>query len=93
MLAGNGIDPFTGELLQWELINTWNPRKKDPSAHSVKKFRHLPTADHINPASDILDIEICSWFINGCKGNLGPQEFIARCKKVADYAAATHRST
>jgi hypothetical protein len=91
--AQNAIyDPFTGELLQWELINKWNPRKKDPSAHSVKKFRLLPTADHVDPASDVLDIQICSWFMNGCKGNLNPSEFVAICGKVADYAAALRRT-
>jgi hypothetical protein len=50
-------DPFTGELLQWESINRWNPRKKDPSSHSVRDFPLLPTADHVDPASDVLDIE------------------------------------
>jgi hypothetical protein len=82
-------DPFTGDILQWELINMWDPSKKDPSAHSVRQFRLLPTADHVDPASDVLDIEICSWFMNGCKGNLGPQEFVAICRKVADYATIT----
>jgi hypothetical protein len=82
-------DPFTGDILQWALINRWDPLKKDPFDHSVKKFRLLPTADHVDPASDVLDIEICSWFMNGCKGNLGPQEFVAICRKVADYATIT----
>jgi hypothetical protein len=85
--AQNAVyDPFTGELLQWELINRWDPRKKTPSGHSVRDFRLLPTADHVDPASDVLDIEICSWFMNDCKGNLNPQEFIAICRKVVDYA-------
>jgi hypothetical protein len=89
--AQNAIyDPFTGDLLQWESIGLWNPRKKDPAGHSVRKFRLLPTADHVDPASDVLEIQICSWFMNGCKGNLNPSEFVAICRKVADYAAGDH---
>jgi hypothetical protein len=86
--AQNGMhDPFTGDLLEWEKINSWNPAKKDPSGHSVRNFRLLPTADHVDPASDVLEIQICSLFMNDCKGNLNPQEFIAICGKVANDAA------
>ena len=79
------FDPFTGEALQWELIRTWDPTKKDPDATNFKKYALLPTADHIDPASDILRLEICSWKSNACKGNLNPQEFVDLCKRVVEY--------
>lgn len=79
------FDPFTGEALRWELIRTWDPTKKNPDASNFKKYALLPTADHIDPASDVLKLEICSWKINTCKGNLNPWEFIELCKKVINY--------
>jgi hypothetical protein len=88
MLAGNGMDPFIGDPLRFDLDPAYDSQKARGNIAYEKQFDLLPTADHVDPASDVLDIEICSWFMNGCKGNLGPQEFVAICRKVADYAAA-----
>jgi hypothetical protein len=79
------LDPFTGEVLRWELIGTWDPTKKDPDNASVRNFRLLPTVDHVDPESDALEFEICSWRINDCKGDLNPEEFVGVCKKVIEY--------
>jgi hypothetical protein len=79
------FDPFTGEFLLWELIGQWDPAKRSPDAVNFKKFALLPTVDHIDPASDILQMEICSWKINTCKGNLNPQEFVELCRRVIGY--------
>ncbi len=73
-------DPFTGDTLQWELIGLWTD-KKDPIAVE-KKFRLMPTVDHIDPNACELAFEICSWLINTCKWNMNRQEFIAVCGKV-----------
>jgi hypothetical protein len=76
------FDPYTGEELQWELIDEWDPNLARGNRAYARKFALLPTVDHIDPESDILEFEICSWKINTCKGNLNPQEFVDLCKKV-----------
>jgi hypothetical protein len=86
VLAGGMFDPFTGAALQWELIGMWASSGKEDDNTDERKFRLLPSVDHIDPASDVLHLEICSWLINSCKGNMNPQEFIQFCARVVDYA-------
>ena len=81
------FDPYTGEELAWEEIDTWNPRLASNNLEYFKKFRLLPTVDHIDPGADVLEFEICSWKINLCKGNLNPQEFVDLCKRIVAYKA------
>jgi hypothetical protein len=84
--CGGRTDPFTGDTLQWELIGTWNssvPTSHDPAV--MKKFALLPTVDHIDPASDSLEFEICSFQNNKCKSSLNPSEFVAMCNRIVAY--------
>jgi hypothetical protein len=80
------FDPYTGDVLLWELIGEWDPNEARGNRDYAKKFALLPTVDHIDPASDVLEFEICSWKINMCKGNLNPQDFIELCRRVVKYA-------
>jgi hypothetical protein len=81
--ARGQYDPFTGELIQWELIRQWKDIK---GLLKEKAFWLMPTADHTDPASASLELEICSWRINTCKNDLSAAEFIELCNKVVDYA-------
>jgi hypothetical protein len=84
--AGNGTDPFTGDWLQWERINSWgNFHPKDIINHE-KEYSLLPTVDHVNPDSDTLEFEICSWIVNNSKGRLSSEEYLDYCTRVAAYA-------
>jgi hypothetical protein len=91
ILAGL-YDPFTGQRMGWELIKTWDTAKKagDPFAEYEKYFL-LPTVDHCDPYGQKLDLEICSWRINACKGDLTPEEFIGLCRKISQRRAAAKR--
>jgi|WetSurMetagenome_2_1015567.scaffolds.fasta_scaffold92801_3 hypothetical protein len=75
-------DPYTGDLLKWELISTWDTSHEQPGGYK-KQFSLMPTVDHIDP--DMLEFEICSWQTNDCKAGLNPGEFVALCKKIANY--------
>jgi hypothetical protein len=79
------FDPYTGVELTWEEIDTWNPDLARGNREYAKAFALMPTIDHIDPAADVLEFEICSWKINSCKGNLNPQEFVDLCKRVVEY--------
>lgn len=76
------LDPYTGDLLAWELIGTWDTSTRHTEAYK-RKFALMPTIDHSDP--DVLDFEICSWLINECKTYLTPAEFIALCQKVVTH--------
>jgi hypothetical protein len=75
-------DPFTGDALAWELIGTWDTSHEQPEGYK-KQFALMPTVDHID--SDLLEFEICSSQSNDCKSDLNPAEFVAYCKRVAQY--------
>jgi hypothetical protein len=34
---------------------------------------------------DMMEFEVCSWQTNDCKAGLNPGEFVALCKKIANY--------
>jgi hypothetical protein len=83
--AGSLFDPYTGDMLSWVRICTWNTTKGIDNHDIFKKdFTLLPTVDHIDPNAQELRFEICSWLINCCKSNFTPDEFVGICKKVAD---------
>jgi len=82
VIAGNGRDPYTGDMLAWELIGTWDTSHNQPDGYK-KQFALMPTVDHIDP--DVLEFEICSWQSNGCKSDFKPDEFVEFCKRVVEY--------
>ncbi|MDD5673182.1 MAG: hypothetical protein PHC61_03380 [Chitinivibrionales bacterium] len=92
-------DPYTGQLLRWDLIGTWDSKKKIDRLRAMaakpRGFNNdlylLPTIDHKSPAAQELDIEICSLRINCCKGSLNPDEFVALCKQVVDFKAKSRQ--
>ena len=84
--AGASEDPFTGRPLAWELIGTYDDFSSEAGGVAfLKKFALLPTVDHIDPSSDTLAFEICSYEINKCKYSLGPAEFVAQCKRIVEF--------
>ena len=81
VLAAGLFDPYTGEMMKYELMGTWDTSVDQPEGYS-KKFRLLPTVDHVDPWGTELHMEICSLRINRCKGGLTPDEFIDVCGRV-----------
>jgi hypothetical protein len=91
VVSGNGIDPFTGTALQWDLIETWENAAPHAIANREEEFSQLPTVDHIDPSSAVIAFEICSWLVNDSKGNLSAQEYVDYCGRVVDHNKANPR--
>ncbi len=85
VVAGNGIDPFTGQALRWDLIETWGNFPPKDRANHEKEFSLLPTVDHTDPSSPVIGFEICSWLVNDSKGQLSAKEYVEFCGRVAAH--------
>ena len=94
IVANGEKDPYTGEVLRWDLIGTWNNKIEaflcSGEARDVfdKELYLLPTVDHCDPYGDTLEFEICSWIVNSSKTLMNPREYVELCKKVAGRAGA-----
>jgi hypothetical protein len=75
-------DPYTDDVLSWEMIGTWDTSTRH-SENYKRQFALMPTVDHANP--DVLEFEICSWLVNGCKSYLRPEEFTGLCQRVVNH--------
>jgi hypothetical protein len=92
ILDNGPSDPFTGEMLRWDLLSVWDDsRTKDPDQALVKKFSLLPTVDHVEPFGGVPGFEICSWYVNRCKADMTRDEFIALCKKIVAFRGSCDR--
>ncbi len=86
VLRSEGRDAYTGELLNWSLIGTYED-EKSKAGKSVYKatFALLPTADHAGDVLGPADFEICGWATNDAKNDLTHEQF-ARSAPHADRA-------
>jgi hypothetical protein len=76
-------DPYTGDQLRWDLIGDWDSKAAHEQGRAyIKEFALMPTIDHLNPGSETIEFEICSWQVNNSKGDFNPIEFINFCAKV-----------
>jgi hypothetical protein len=89
VLANGPLDPFTGETLAWNLVHEWDPVKAKGDFSYARRFFLLPTVDHVDPYSDALEFEICSWLVNTCKSDLTPPAFVGLCKKIVAHRGAS----
>ena len=87
VLQSNGKDAYTGEDLNWKLINQYDNTKSKLLGRTYKhQFALLPTLDHVSERSSI-NFDICSWRTNDAKNDLSIQEFIELCRKVVAHLA------
>lgn len=91
VMNGNGLDPYTGEKLDWHLIGKFNNESAKGAGSSYKKqFRLLPTVDHLDHKhSKKPKFQICSWEVNDAKSDLTHDEFIQLCAKITKLATTT----
>lgn len=83
-------DPFTGEKLRWDLVSKYDPTRIRKEKGYLKQFYLMPSVDHIDPDSDTLEFEICSFIINLCKTNQTPSEFVDLCQRIISYRSSVH---
>ena len=78
-----GRDAYTGEVLSWELLSTYN---NDESKLQGRVYRRnlglLPTVDHIGDGTGEADFKICGWRTNDAKDDLPYDKFLQVCRSV-----------
>src|SRR2546423_1257520 len=81
--ASGGLDAYTGEALDWNLISAYNNEESKKERRVYKqRFAKLPTVDHLEDGTGTPDFVICGWRTNDCKSDLSRQEFIEFCRTV-----------
>jgi putative endonuclease len=90
IMNGGRTDPYTGDAIDWTLINKWDsgadPDVIGQDGDGFDKALYLsPAVDHVDPDSNELEFEICTWIVNACKSVLNPADFIALCRKVTSH--------
>jgi hypothetical protein len=91
VLDGGGLDPFTGEKLDWGLVSKKNELKKDGYVNNyLNTYALYPAVDHIIPEE--FEFEICSLISNQCKSSLTPEEFVGFCGRVVNFRGQAEKS-
>jgi hypothetical protein len=90
VIESEGRDCYTGELLNWSLISTYeNDQSKLDGRQYKATFALLPTVDHVNEGTSPADFKIFSWRANSAKNDLTLPEFLELCEKVTRYIKAS----
>jgi hypothetical protein len=86
VLESAGLDAYTGEALQWNLISQYdNDESKENGRHYKKKFALLPTVDHMGDNLKPANFKICGWRTNDAKNDLDLAEFISVCQAILKH--------
>jgi hypothetical protein len=87
VLRSNGRDAYTGELLNWSLIGTYdNARSKADGRCYKASLAMLPTLDHVGDGLGPAEFEICGWRTNDAKSDLTHAAFVALCRLVVKHS-------
>lgn len=82
-----GNDFYTGEPLDWSLLSQYsNEESKSLRREYKKRFRFLPSVDHVGDGLGAADFKICAWRTNDCKNDLSHDELVAFCRRVVSHA-------
>jgi hypothetical protein len=85
--ASAGRDFYTGEMLDWSLVSTYDNEKSKLDRRAYKAgLALLPTVDHLNDGTGEADFVICSWRSNDAKNDMSIDDFVALCRKVVSFA-------
>jgi hypothetical protein len=97
VMENDGLDPYTGDRLRWDLMGKWDSNKDSPlkafrASSQSNRFRAmkeefflLPVVDHVDPDALEPEFEIVSWIVNEGKSQMTPQEYQSLCAKVASH--------
>jgi hypothetical protein len=83
VVTSAGLDFYTGEMLHWSLISTYdNAASKAGRSKYKAGFALLPSVDHVSGDSEGFDFVICGWRTNDSKHDMSLTEFVALCRRV-----------
>ncbi|HTT99327.1 MAG TPA: hypothetical protein VMF58_14865 [Rhizomicrobium sp.] len=81
--ASGGRDFYTGELLHWDKISTYdNAASKLGKSKYKAEFALLPSLDHVWKDDGTFAFVICGWRTNDAKADLPLEELLALCERI-----------
>jgi hypothetical protein len=87
VVASEGRDAYTGEVLDWTLISTYCNTQSALGRHAYKRtLALLPTVDHVEADAPTSAFRICAWRTNDAKNDLSVEAFVALCRRVVAHA-------
>lgn len=87
VVRSGGKDDYTGELLNWTLISTYDNAMSKLGRHAYKAgFALLPTVDHVDADATSASFRICGWRTNDAKHDLSVESFLTLCRAVLEHA-------
>jgi hypothetical protein len=79
-------DHYTGEILDWHLVSTYNNASSAKGKMKYKsRYALLPTVDHTLDDDGKPKFVICSWRVNDAKSDLTKAEFYRLCELVLKH--------
>jgi hypothetical protein len=86
VVASNGCDHYTGEMLHWNLLSQYENEESKLRKREYKAlFALLPTVDHVGDGLGQADFKICAWRTNDAKNDLSHDDFVALCRCVVEH--------
>mgnify|MGYP001286553180 FL=1 len=86
VIESAGLDAYTGEVLDWNLISQYNnDESKENGRHYKRGFALLPTVDHVGDGTGPANFKICGWRTNDAKNDLELTEFLLVCESVLKH--------
>lgn len=86
VVASKGRDFYTGEMLDWHLLGTYNNAESKLGRHAYKRgFGLLPSVDHLDAAATTAEIRICAWRTNDAKHDLTTTELIELSRRILEH--------
>jgi hypothetical protein len=71
VVLSDGRDAYTGELLDWARIGTYDNDESQAGRHGYKaQHALLPTVDHVDAGATEASFKICAWRTNDAKNDL-----------------------
>ena len=87
VVDSNGLDAYTGEMLDWHLLSRYRNEESREGRHVYRReFALLPSVDHEIASEASSRFRICAWRTNDAKNDLSPAAFIALCQRVLTHA-------
>jgi hypothetical protein len=85
--ASDGRDYYTGEMLDWHLLSTYDNNLAKLGKHAYKKgFDRLPSVDHETADATMVTFRICGWATNDSKHAFSTEEFVELARKILLHA-------
>ncbi|AHG91853.1 hypothetical protein J421_4316 [Gemmatirosa kalamazoonensis] len=81
--SSGGVDAYTGRLLRWDLISTYDNEASRAGKRAYKaSLGDLPSVDHVGDGLGAPHFRICAWRTNDAKNDLSYTEFVELCRAV-----------